>query len=253
MCLSSIIDDLNENPRRQRSFYEYPELYEFYHSRVLDRDAQVELLKRFQPENTRRVLEYGCGTGPLLVRIEGEYEEVLGVDIDERMLASAREKITEAEVFKADFTEWSAADEGRVFDMAVLMGGLLHLTEDRRIESFAGNVNESLREGGAFMTFFYPLSDDVDNGSKDVQTVESDRYSVEAHSITALTSSEGHYTTTYLFIIHDKTREKEARMGTVFQGRSHDPDNLRDIFLTAEFSEVELIDREGPTILHAVK
>jgi ubiquinone/menaquinone biosynthesis C-methylase UbiE len=34
----------------------------------------------------RTVLEVGCGTGPLLARIEDDYEEVLGVDVTEPML-----------------------------------------------------------------------------------------------------------------------------------------------------------------------
>lgn len=253
MTLASVIEDINERPHRQRSFYDYPELYDFYHSRVLNRDAQVSLLKRCEPDDTSRVLEFGCGTGPLLTRIEDEYEEVLGIDVSESMLNVAREKVTKADVLKADFTEWSAPEEGRVFDMAVLMGGLLHLTADRDIESFAENVHESLREGGVFATFFQPLSGDVENGSKDVNTVESDEFSVERHSISALTSDKGHYTTTYLFIIRDKTKETEAEMGTVFHGLFHDPRRLKDIFTNVGFREVELIDGDGPTTFRTVK
>ena len=253
MTLQSVIDDIIENPHRQRSFYHYPELYDFYHSRVLNRDAQVSLLKRFEPDNTSRVLEFGCGTGPLLARIEDEYEEVLGVDNNEPMLELAREKVKKADILKADFTEWSAVEAGRVFDMAVLMGGLLHITEDSSLESFAENVYESLREGGRFVSFFQPLSDRVESGSENLQTVESERYSVKRHSISALTSSEGRYTTTYLFIIRDKVEGSEAKMGTVFHGRFHEANKLKDTFADIGFSEVEVIDGDGPTILHAVK
>lgn len=253
MSLSSVIEDINKNPHRERTFYEYPELYDFYHSQVLNRDTQINLLKRIEPANADRVLELGCGTGPLLTRIEDEYEEVMGIDINESMLALAREKVTKADVLRADFTDWSAADEGRIFDVAVLMGRLLHLTEDSSLALFAENVYESLREGGAFGTFFQPLTDDVENGNKEVKTVESEQYSVERHSISALTSPNGHYTTTYLFHIQDKIRETEAKMGTVFHGRFHDPDRLKDIFANVGFDEVELIPRDGPTTVRAVK
>ncbi|TVT88341.1 class I SAM-dependent DNA methyltransferase [Haloferax volcanii] len=253
MTLSAVIEDLNQNPYRQRTFYEYPELYDFYHSRVLNRDVQSNLLKRIEPDDANRVLEFGCGTGPLLTRIENEYEEVLGVDSTDKMLALAREKVTKAEVRNADFTEWSAADDGRIFDAAVLMGGMLHLTDDSSLMAFVENVYESLRDGGAFGTFFQPLTDDVENGSRDVQTVESDRFSVERHSITALTSSDGRYTTTYLFHIQDKVEESEAKMGTVFHGRLHDAERLKEVFVNAGFSEVELMIGDGPTTLRAVK
>jgi predicted TPR repeat methyltransferase len=253
MSLADVIDDLDENPHRERSFYEYPELYDFYHSRVLNRDAQVGLLERVQPEEANRVLEFGCGTGPLLARIEDDYETVWGVDADDRMLEAARQRVTDAEVRKADFTAWSAADENRVFDVAVLMGGLLHLTDEGAVDAFAENVHESLREGGAFGTFFQPLDDGVENGSRDVQTAESDRYLVERHSTSALTSADGHYTTTYQFVIRDKRRETEATMGTVFHGRFHDPETLEAAFTAAGFGEVEIGDGDGPTTLQAVK
>lgn len=253
MDLSAVVEDINADPHRRRSFYEYPSLYEFYHSRVLDRDGQVGLLERFQPAEASRVLEFGCGTGPLLARIEGEYDSVLGVDVDERMLARAEERVTDAEVRRADFTEWSAADVGRVFDVAVLMGGLLHLTEDGDVDSLATNAYRSLREGGAFVTFFQPFSVDVQNGSRDVEVVESERYSVERHSVSALTSPAGHYTTTYQFVVRDEERETEARMGTVFEGRFHRPATLEDAFLEAGFDSVRVVDGEGPTVLHAVK
>lgn len=251
--LSAVIRDLNEDPHRPRSFYEYPSLYDFYHSRTLDREAQVRLLKRFEPAETDRVLEFGCGTGPLLARIEGKYEQVLGVDANEAMLAVAAERLTGAAVRRADFTEWSAADEGSTFDAAVLFGGLLHLTEDRAVEAFATNAHDSLRDGGAFVSFFEPLSDAVENASEETTTVASDRYTVERHSVSALTSARGHYTTTYCFVIRDEEREVDARMGTVFEGRFHDPDYLRETFSGAGFGTVEVLDGEGPTLLHAVK
>jgi SAM-dependent methyltransferase len=253
MDLSAVVRDLNEDPHRPRSFYEYPSLYDFFHSRTLDREAQVRLLRRFEPAGTDRVLEFGCGTGPLLARIEGEYGTVLGVDANGAMLDVAAERVTSAAVRRADFTEWSAADEGRSFDVTALFGGLLHLTEDRDVEAFAANARDSLRDGGAFVTFFEPLSEAVENGDEGTTTVESDRYTVERHSVSALTSARGHYTTTYCFVVRDEERGVEARMGTTVDGRFHDPDHLREIFSAAGFGTVEVIEGDGPTLLHAVR
>jgi predicted TPR repeat methyltransferase len=252
MVLAAVIDDIEATPHRERSFYEYPELYDFYHSRVLSRDAQVGLLERYEPEGAERVLEFGCGTGPLLARIEDEYDTVLGVDVSEPMLELAREKVTSTEVLEADFTAWAATDR-EPFDVVVLLGGLLHVTDDEGLRSLASNAFESLRDGGAFVTFFQPFGDDVENGSRDFQTVESGRYTVERRSISALTSGEGDYTTTYLFTITDEAEEREAKMGTVFHGRFHDPDELVSTFEQVGFGDVAVVDGDGPTVLHAVK
>jgi SAM-dependent methyltransferase len=253
VSLAHVIGDVNDDPHRERDFYEYPALYEFYHSRVLDREAQTGLLRRYEPEETSRVLELGCGTGPLLTRIGDEYETVLGVDSDERMLERARARVTDAEVQRADFTEWSAADEGRTFDAAALLGGMLHLTDDVDVESLAQTAHESLRDGGAFVTFFQPLSDGVTNGSSDCRTVESERFTVERRSTTALTSAAGHYTTTYAFVVRDDVEGTEATMGSVFRGRLHDPDRLTQAFRAAGFGDVDVVDGDGPTVLRAVK
>jgi SAM-dependent methyltransferase len=253
MDLSAVIRDVNGNPHRERSFYEYPELYEFFQSRVVDRDAHVGLLKRFEPRGTTRVIEFGCGVGPLLARIEDEYDEVLGVDSDEGMLELAERRVTNAELRNEDFTEWSAADEGRSFDVAALMGGLLHVTDDHDLERFAENAYESLREGGVFVTFFEPFSDAVENGSREVHSVESERYSVERHATSALTSAAGHYTTTYLFVVRDEVRGTTARMGTVFRGRFFARERLTAAFTDAGFETVEVVDGDGPTILHATR
>jgi len=253
MDLSAVIRDINENPHRERSFYEYPELYEFFQSRVVDRDAHVGLVERFEPSGTNRVLEFGCGAGPLLARIENTYDDVMGVDSNGAMLELAEKRVTNAELRNADFTEWSAADEDRSFDMAVLMGGLLHLTDDQDLELFAENVYESLRDGGVFVTFFEPFSDSIENGSREVHSVESGRYSVERHATSALTSSAGHYTTTYLFVIRDEERGMTARMGTVFHGRFFTRERLTAAFTNVGFNTIDIINRDGPTVLHAVR
>jgi cyclopropane fatty-acyl-phospholipid synthase-like methyltransferase len=210
-------------------------------------------VERFEPNGTNRVLELGCGAGPLLARIEHSYDKVLGVDNNEAMLEVAEKRVTNAELRNADFTEWSAADEDRSFDMAVLMGGLLHLTDDRDLKLFAENVYRSLRDSGGFVTFFEPFSDSIENGSREIHSAESERYSVKRHATSALTSSAGHYTTTYLFVIRDKERGKSARMGTVFRGRFFTRKRLTAAFTNVGFNTIDIIDRDGPTILHAIR
>lgn len=252
MELDEVIEDLNGDPLRRRSYYEYPALYDFFHSRVLDREAQVALLEEFRPESTSRVLELGCGTGPLLARIEDEYDEVLGVDRDDGMLERARERTSAAELRRADVTEWSAADEDRTFDATVVFGGLLHLTEDGDVAALAENARAGLRAGGVFVSFFTPL-DDVENGSEERRTVESDRYVVERRATTAVTSPDGHYTTVYLFAVTDDREGREATMGTVVRGRHHDADALRETFSDAGFGTVEVLERGGRSVLRAVR
>jgi len=68
------------------------------------------------------VLDVGCGSGHLLDVMPGNGQklgEYLGVDMDERVLARAREKHPEAKFMKADFR---TLDLGRRFDVVVACG-----------------------------------------------------------------------------------------------------------------------------------
>lgn len=50
MCdLAPILRDVTENPQRPIAFYEYPELYHFFYSRVKNDHRGKDMLEKFQP------------------------------------------------------------------------------------------------------------------------------------------------------------------------------------------------------------
>ena len=85
------------------------------------------------------VLDAGCGTGRVAIELAGRGIEVVGVDVDESMLATARQRAPQLEWIAADLTELDlrelddaadddvAADDGgrRTFDVVVLAGNVL--------------------------------------------------------------------------------------------------------------------------------
>lgn len=247
MCtLAPIIRDINENPRRPIAFYEYPALYHFFYSRVKTERRGRELLEQFQPHNTSRVLELACGTGIVLASIEDRYMDVMGVDVDSGMLDVARETTNDVALRQADVTAWSAAEEDRTFDAAIMVGSLFHLTEDDDVRALARNVYDSLRDGGTFTSGFIPLSDRETNSVKRTRTVESDRYRVEQIKITAFTSADGRYAATYRYEITDKRDETTVTIGSMEQERMHDTSLMRRAFDDAGFSDVRVLDTDTP-------
>lgn len=67
------------------------------------------------------VLDAGCGTGRVGIELARHGIEVVGVDVDASMLATARERGPQVTWVRADLTE---LDLGRHFDVVVLAGNV---------------------------------------------------------------------------------------------------------------------------------
>lgn len=247
MCdLAPLMREVAENPRRPIAFYEYPELYHFFYSRVKTEGRGRELLEKFQPHNTSRVLELACGTGIVLSTIEDRYVDVVGVDVDGGMLDVAREKTDEATLRQADVTSWSAGEEDLTFDAAIMVGSMFHLIEEADVRALARNVYDSLRDGGTFTSGFEPLSDGETNSVKRTRTVESDRYRVEQIKITAFTSTDGHYSAAYRYEITDVDEDTTVSIGSVEPERKHHSSFMREAFEDAGFTLVQIHETDSP-------
>lgn len=250
--LSKLIDEVNEHPHKQYSFYEFPELYHFFYTRARDQWAKSEYLREHQPSESTELLILGCGTGVLFDEVVDDYERIVGVDKDEGMIQFARERSAGAELLQADITEWSGTAKGRPFDLAVMFNTFLHIPTGK-VNALAENVFERLRGGGVFLGGFFPFTDSSTNGRKSTDTVESHQYCVERHVTAALASPEGESTAVYLYLITDMQEERSAQYGSILTEQSHDPTQLKKTFSDTGFNTVEINDLGGKAVLHAVR
>ena len=99
-----------------------------------------------------RVLEVGCGRGialPVLDRM-CRPRRLVGLDIDERLLARAAEELrqsgAEAELVRGDVREQPFADDS--FDVVVDFGTLFHIA---RADAAAAEISRVLAPGGLFV------------------------------------------------------------------------------------------------------
>jgi len=251
--LGSIIAEVNENPHRPISPSNYPEIHDFMHSHASTGEKQRHLLERCKPSDVNRILELGCGTGPLLSQIDDEYDRVMGVDTNGDALALASQKTSTAELRRADLLEWSGPDDGTDFDVVVMANVLQYITEDEQVRTLAETARGHLDDGGTFVAFFPPLCDAVPNASKRERTVESDAYRVEQYALNVLTSEQGHYTSTSLFVLTDRDDGQVARVGTQLDARFHRKSFLERSFDALGFECVEHVDANGRTVFRATR
>ena len=118
-------------------------LYDGKHSFVWRYGA--ELIELLAPQPGERILDLGCGTGHLTLRLAESGAQVVGLDRSLTMLAEARKNYPEMQLLAADATQMAFA---RPFD-AVFSNAALHwiLDAERVVECVAA----CLRPGGRFV------------------------------------------------------------------------------------------------------
>lgn len=113
-------------------------------------EKQVEeLIQEGQP-NGKRLLDIGCGTGELLLRMAKNYQ-CDGMDLSEGMLKVAQRKLKHREVklFLGDMVEF---DTGYRYDIMVsLFDTVNHILSLEELESHLKSVEKSLNPGGVYI------------------------------------------------------------------------------------------------------
>lgn len=98
-----------------------------------------------------RVLDAGCGTGRITVRLDELGYTVVGVDADPPMLAVAR---ADAPSLDWRLGDLAALDLGDRFDVVLLAGNIWPLLEPGTLEAVAAGLAGHLAEGGRVVSGF---------------------------------------------------------------------------------------------------
>ncbi|MEL7158081.1 MAG: class I SAM-dependent methyltransferase [Actinomycetota bacterium] len=86
--------------------------------------GEADFVERLSP--TGSVLDAGCGTGRLAIELARRGREVVGVDLDESMLSSARSNGPDLTWVRADL---ATLDLGRTFNAVVMAGNVMIFLE----------------------------------------------------------------------------------------------------------------------------
>lgn len=105
-----------------------------------------------------RVLDAGCGTGRVAIELAARGYHVTGVDVDQAMLSTARDKAPELAWLQADLADLAAVTDER-FDLVVLAGNVMIFVDPGSEEAVLAAAAGRLIEGGILVAGFQILPD----------------------------------------------------------------------------------------------
>ncbi len=100
-----------------------------------------------------RVLDAGCGTGRVAIRLAELGHPVVGVDADDSMLSVAREQAPGLDWRLADLVELELADEPP-FDLVVCAGNVIPLLAPGTLQPVLDRLTRPLGDGALLVTGF---------------------------------------------------------------------------------------------------
>jgi SAM-dependent methyltransferase len=121
------------------------------------RHGEADFAARYDPAT---VLDAGCGTGRVAIELDRRGVEVIGVDVDASMLATARRLAPHLPWVESDLAE---VDLGRTFDVVVLAGNVPLFTPPGTTGALVAGCARHLPVGGRLIAGFridgrYPLA-----------------------------------------------------------------------------------------------
>ena len=107
-----------------------------------------------------RVLDAGCGTGRVAIELDRRGFDVVGVDVDPRMLRSARTNAPHISWIEADLA--AVQVPGDPFDLVVLAGNVLIFVEPEREADVVARCASHVAPGGLVVAGFQVRADGYD-------------------------------------------------------------------------------------------
>ena len=114
----------------------------------VDVHGEAALVDSYGP---RSVLDAGCGTGRVAIELSRRGHPVVGVDVDEAMLESARRKAPDLEWVHGDLAD-PTLEFGGTFDVVVMAGNVLIFVPAGAEGDVVANAARWLSPGGRLVT-----------------------------------------------------------------------------------------------------
>jgi glycine/sarcosine N-methyltransferase len=170
--------ELMEPGNKQMALYE--NIAEFYDEIFPLKPTRLDFIESFLKKNSR-VLDIGCATGELALALAKKRHQVVGIDLDEKMIDLAREK-TKRLRLNTDFFIKDMAKIGEnfspiSFDAVLCFGNtLVHLENPEKIKAVFMGILKVLKSGGILMVQVVNYERILSGGIKELPLLENENF-----------------------------------------------------------------------------
>ena len=130
---------------------EYQRRFDALAATGVDVHGEASFVLAFAPAS---VLDAGCGTGRVGAELARRGVDVVGVDVDASMLATARRSMPEVEWIQSDLSE---LDLGRTFDVVVMAGNVPLFTPPGTHAALVAGCARHVRPAGGLLVAGFQL------------------------------------------------------------------------------------------------
>lgn len=157
----------------------YTSIHPWYDQIFPFSEAQRDFVLSYGIDSTHPVLDVGCGTGSLILSLAGTFRTTAGIDPDEAMLESARQKALARRAgtwfLKAGMLDLAKEFAPGSFDRILCFGNTLpHLSNEGEVASFARQAVQTLRPSGILLIQLINYDRILDQGLTGLPTIENE-------------------------------------------------------------------------------
>lgn len=224
-------------------------VYDFVYDRHFDYEGQLAVVREAVPRDATSILEGGCGTGQLLALLEAQYDRVVGVDVNDAMVAIARDRLSTASVVTADV---ETVCFETAFDVVVMLGRVFpHALTDEAATGLLENCYSCLAPGGVVVFNTFDRRG-LEDGHVTEDEFTSEDYQV-ARTLTGFVTDlgAGRWGFDAEYTITDRRTGETAVAQETMHLRAHLPADIESYLAAAGFSEASFVE-ESDFSLRAV-
>jgi SAM-dependent methyltransferase len=152
-------------------------LYDLVYEQGLGKDyaAEADLIVALAGPSARTLLDVACGTGRHLQDLSTRFE-CEGLDLDEGMLAVARQRCPNVPLHRGDMTGF---DLGRTFDVVIcLFSSIGYTRTEERLRSAIASMTAHVAPGGVLVVEPWLTPEQITLGHVGLLTVEDEHVKV---------------------------------------------------------------------------
>jgi glycine/sarcosine N-methyltransferase len=141
-------------------------------------ENRVRFIKSIYPSGAARILDVGCATGDIAIELAKSGYDVIGIDLNNRMIDIAKGNIKNLR-HKIEFHIMNMLnmDKLGIFDLVLCFGNTLpHLRSEAEVDNFFITANRGIRDNGAFIFQILNYDKILSEGKIEFRIIENDSF-----------------------------------------------------------------------------